>query len=122
MEEITAGLLDKLKKLKGITDKELDDVFTFAIEKAVSDILDYCHIEELPARLSSTAIMMAIDVVNDAAITVSGAGEGEAKDIKEGDMSITRETKLDVLKAMSTLPSFARKYTRTLNSHRKLAR
>jgi len=120
MEELIAILLVKLKKVKGISDNESDDVFSFAIETAVGDILDYCHIEELPERLYNTAVMMAIDIVNETAVTANV--EGEAKDIKEGDMSITKETKLDVLKAMSELPSFTRNYKRTLNSHRQLAR
>lgn len=120
MGELTATLLEKLKKVKGISDNESDDVFSFAIETAVNDILDYCHIRELPERLYNTAVLMAIDIINEASIAASV--EGEAKDIKEGDMSITRETKLDVLKAMSELPSFTRNYKRTLNSYRQLAR
>lgn len=122
MDKLSETLLEKMKKMKGIseTDKGSDDVFSFAIETAVNEILDYCHIKTLPKRLYNTAVMMAIDIVNEAVVTANV--EGEAKDIKEGDMSITKETKLDVIKAMSALPSFTRNYTRKLNSHRQLAR
>lgn len=124
MDELLQALLEKLKKLKGVSDTQSDDVFLFALETVVNEIFNYCHIEELPQRLYNTAIMMAIDAVNEVQTNLGGANgiEGEVKSLTEGDFAITKATSLEVIQGLSALrkASFVRNYSRTLNSFRKL--
>ena len=124
MDELLQNLLKKLKKLKGVSDTQSDDVFLFALETAINEIFNYCHIDELPQRLYNTAIMMAIDAINEVQTNVGGANgiEGEVKSLTEGDFAITKATSLEVIQGLSALrkASFVRNYSRTLNSFRKL--
>lgn len=124
MDELLQALLEKLKKLKGVSDTQSDDVFLFALETVVNEIFNYCHIEELPQRLYNTVIMMAIDAVNEVQTSLGGTNgvEGEVKSLTEGDFAISKVTSLEVIQGLSALrkASFIRNYSRTLNSFRKL--
>lgn len=125
MDELQARLLEKLKKLKGIADTKSDDVFSFAIETAIFDVLNYCHfgIEDWPIELDNTTILMAVDNINETSFSLSADGaEGEVKSLTEGDFSISKETKAEAYQKIMQAPSFARNYSRTLNSFRRLAR
>ena len=117
-------LLEKLKKLKGVTDTKSDDVFLFALELSVDEILNYCHLEEFPEKLNNVAVMMAIDALNEVKANLGGTDgvEGEVKSLTEGDFAITKVTSLEVIQGLSALrsASYIRNYTRTLNSFRKL--
>lgn len=119
MNELLQALLEKLKKLKGVSDTQSDDVFLFALETAVDTILNYCHIEELPQRLENTAILMALDAINEVQATNGQVNDQDVKSLTEGDFSITRVTNLEVAQALQS-QSFIRNYSRTLNSFRKL--
>ncbi|WP_251855326.1 hypothetical protein [Enterococcus italicus] len=124
MDELLQNLLKKLKKLKGVSDTQSDDVFLFALETAINEIFNYCHIDELPQRLYNTAIMMAIDAINEVQANSGGTNgvESEVKSLTEGDFAISKVTSLEVIQGLSALrkASFIRNYSRTLNSFRKL--
>lgn len=127
MDELKERLVDKLKKLKGIADNELDDVFSFAIDTAIFDVLNYCHMEatDWPEALDNTAVMMAIDVVNvtnfASALQSDDAG-GDVRTLTEGDFSISKETKAEAYQKIMTVPSFAKNYRRNLSRFRRTAR
>lgn len=125
MDAIKTRLLEKLKKLKGITDTKSDDVFSFSIETAIFDVLNYCHfpVEDWPVELDNTTILMAMDNINETSFSLSADGmEGEVKSLTEGDFSISKETKAEAYQKIMQAPSFARNYSRTLNSFRRLVR
>lgn len=125
MDVLKARLLEKLNKLKGVTDTKSDDVFSFAIETAIFDVLNYCHfgIEDWPLELDNTTILMAIDNINETSFSLSADSVGgEVKSLTEGDFSISKETKAEAYQKIMQAPSFARNYSRTLNSFRRLAR
>ncbi len=125
MDAIKTRLLEKLKKLKGIADTKSDDVFSFAIETAIFDVLNYCHfpVEDWPIELDNTTILMAMDNINETSFSLSADGmEGEVKSLTEGDFSISKETKAEAYQKIMQAPSFARNYSRTLNSFRRLVR
>ena len=116
MDELQARLLEKLKKLKGIADTKSDDVFSFAIETAIFDVLNYCQvgIEDWPIELDNTTILMAVDNINETSFSLSADGaEGEVKSLTEGDFSISKETKAEAYQKIMQAPSFARNYSRT---------
>lgn len=127
MDELKKRLADEIKKLKGIADTELDDVFSFAIDTAIFDVLNYCHIEvaDWPEALDNTAVMMAIDVVNmtcfASALQSDDAG-GDVRTLTEGDFTISKETKAEAYQKIMTAPSFAKNYRRNLNRFRRTAR
>ncbi|WP_071131361.1 hypothetical protein [Enterococcus timonensis] len=124
MKELADRLLEKLKKLKGIAEStSSDEVFIFAVETAILDILNYCHlgVDEWPDTLDNTAILMSIDLINETAMTLNPDDVAGVKSLTEGDFSITTETKAEVMQKLLSAPSFARKYTRNLNAFRKLA-
>jgi len=125
MDELQERLLEKFKTLKGITDTASDDVFSFALETAINDVLNYCHftVDDWPAGLDNTVILMAVDVLNETSYTLNAAStDGEVKSLTEGDFAITKETKAEAFAKMMQSPSFARNYTRTLNNFRRLPR
>lgn len=126
MEDLQNRLLEKLKKLKGITDEKADDVLLFALETGIYDVLHYCNLEidEFPEALDNTTILIAIDLLREGGFLLSEEeqAEGNVKSLKEGDFSIARVTNAEVMDMMNHAPSFSRKYKRNLNHFRKLAR
>ncbi|EMW5595868.1 hypothetical protein [Enterococcus faecalis] len=127
MEKLTERLLDKFKKAKGITDEEnsSDDVFSFAIETVINDVLNYCHfsVEEWPEGIDNTVVLMTIDLLNETALTFNiSESDGEVKSITEGDFSISKETKAEAYQKIMSAPSFSKNYKRTLNNFRRLKR
>lgn len=127
MNELKNRLLVQLKKLKGIDGNETDDVLLFALETAIYDVLNYCHIEidDWPEAIDNTTVLMTIDLINEASFIFKADAEsveGEVKSLTEGDFSISRETKADAYKKIMSAPSFSRNYRRNLNRFRRLAR
>lgn len=123
MEELKERILKKLKELKGIDDDGSNDVFLFAIETVIQDILNYCHfeIEDWPVALDNTTVLMSIDLINETDFFLKAAeAEGEMKSLSEGDFSITKETRAEAYQKMMQLPSFSRSYFRILNQFRRL--
>ena len=123
MEELQNKLLEKLKELKGVDDDKSDDVFLFAIETSINDVLIYCNvgIDEWPVGLNNTVIMMAIDLINESSYSFNAdASEGEVKSLTEGDFSISKETKAEAYQKMASAPTFSRNYRRKLNAFRRL--
>lgn len=124
LDDLKTELLIRLKELKVVTDNNLDDLFLFAIETAVVDILNYCNLDilEWPIGLDNTAVLMALDNYNQANVSINldSKDGGEVKSLSEGDFSITTETKAEAYKAMATAPSMAKNYKAKLNRYRKL--
>ncbi|EHA4031108.1 hypothetical protein JKN53_000088 [Enterococcus faecalis] len=127
MDELKKRLLEKLKKAKGIANEvtSSDDVFSFAIETAIYDVLNYCHfsIEEWPTEIDNTVILMVIDLLNETSLTLNASEtESEVKSLTEGDFSISKETKAEAYQKIMSAPSFSKNYKRTLNNFRRLKR
>lgn len=124
LNDLKAELLKRLKELKVVEDNSLDDLFLFAIETAVVDILGYCNLDilEWPIGLDNTAVLMALDNYNQANVSINldSKDGGEVKSLSEGDFSITTETKAEAYKAMAAAPSMAKNYKAKLNRYRKL--
>lgn len=122
MDALKEELLAKLKKLKGIEGAESDDVFLFALETAIFDVLDYCNmmIENFPDALKNTVLLMAVDVINETSFSFNAdAAESETKSLTEGDFSFSVETKAEAYQKMMSAQSFSRNYKRNLNKYRK---
>lgn len=128
MEDLVAELLERLKKvkgIKGIKGEDSDNILSFALETTVQTILNYCHFsaEEWPSDLNTTAIFMAVDVLNEVNLTFNEESfNGDTKSLTEGDFTIARETKAEAYQKIMGAPSFIRNYLRTLNSFRRLQR
>nr|DAZ18260.1 MAG TPA: Head Tail Connector Protein [Caudoviricetes sp.] len=123
MKELQKRIIDRLKKLKGIDDEKSDDVFLFAVETAIQEILSYCHfnVDDWPVALDNTAILMAVDLINETSFSFNAAeAEGEVKTLSEGDFSIAKETRAEAYQKMMQAPSFARNYFTILNRFRHL--
>lgn len=123
MKELQKRILDRLKKLKGIDDEKSDDVFLFAVETAIQEILSYCHfdVDDWPVALDNTAVLMSVDLINETSFSLNAAeAEGEVKSLAEGDFSIAKETKAEAYQKMMQAPSFARHYFAILNRFRCL--
>lgn len=122
MDALKEELLSKLKKLKGIEGAESDDVFLFALETAIFDVLDYCNmmIENFPDALKNTVLLMAVDVINETSFSFNAdTAESETKSLAEGDFSFSVETKAEAYQKMMSAQSFSRNYKRNLNKYRK---
>lgn len=122
MDALKEELLAKLKKLKGIEGTQSDDVFLFALETAIFDVLDYCNmmIENFPDALKNTVLLMAVDVINETSFSFNAdTAESETKSLTEGDFSFSVETKAEAYQKMMSAQSFSRNYKRNLNKYRK---
>ena len=122
MDALKEELLAKLKKLKGIEGTQSDDVFLFALETAIFDVLDYCNmmIEDFPNALKNTVLLMAVGVINETSFSFNAdAAESETKSLTEGDFSFSVETKAEAYQKMMSAQSFSRNYKRNLNKYRK---
>ena len=122
MDALKEELLAKLKKLKGIEGAQSDDVFLFALETAIFDVLDYCNmmIENFPDALKNTVLLMAVDVINETSFSFNAdTTESETKSLTEGDFSFSVETKAEAYQKMMSAQSFSRNYKRNLNKYRK---
>ena len=125
MDELVNRLLVKLKQLKGIDADSSDDVFKFALETAVYDVLNYCHIElcDWVPAMDHVVLLMSVDLINETSFTFNAdSSESEVKSLSEGDFSIGKETKAEAYQKMMGAPSFSRNYKRNLNAFRRLSR
>lgn len=75
-QEAVQAILEKLKLLRG-AEKLNETQATFATEKLVMDILDYCHREDFPATLVYTAV----DLVGKRLDDLQSSAEAEEGDI-----------------------------------------
>ena len=124
MDELTALLLIKFKKVKGVTVSDNDDVFLFAIESAVQAILTYCHLDilEWPSALDNTAVLMALDNYQEATSVANfETAEAEVTDMTEGDFKISTVAKSQTYARLAGQKSLSRTYKTALNRFRKLA-
>lgn len=115
-------LLQKLKNLYQVDQPE--EVFLFAVETAVEDILAFCNLDylEWPRGLNNVAVRLAMDYLTGDSLTGSAeaSSDGDIKTLKEGDFSITKETQSETLARMASMPSPINRYTSTLTRYRKL--
>ena len=110
--------LAKFKKLLGIdsVEKSKDFELQYILDDVEDRVLDYCHIEELPAGLKNTCYRMAIDLYRNENI---GQEERDTvvTSLSEGDTSTSFKVK-DQDKAY--LESILKDYRLQLNRYRKL--
>lgn len=108
--------LEKLKSLLGIPaeDTSCDIPLQFVMDDVEETILNYCHLDELPAGLKNTACRMAIDLYRH-----DRPGEGSApvavSSISEGDTSTSFTSAADALQG-----GILKNYRAQLNGCRKL--
>ena len=53
-------MLTEMKRLAGVNDTSLDEVFSFIIEDTVNNVLAYCRLEVLPYQLCGLIPQMAL--------------------------------------------------------------
>lgn len=75
-QEAVQAILEKLKLLRGA--EKLNEVqATFATEKLVMDILDYCHRKDFPVALVYTAVDLVGKRLDDLQSSADEAEEGD---------------------------------------------
>lgn len=112
-------VFEKIKLLLGIDDASKDDVINFCISLVTDEVLNYCNIEVLPARLENIVVAMCVDCFNFAMYGEGDSARGEAKAIKEGDTSIDFVTCADIM-SVSNDGGYMKKYSAQLDRFRKL--
>lgn len=100
-------VLEEIKELNiEVSNKKID----IYINKVISKVLNYCHINSIPNKLNQTVASIVIDLIlND----ISSLKE-EVKSIQEGDTTITFQSK--TIKLNDDIIS---NYISELNSFRK---
>lgn len=76
-QEAVQAILEKLKLLRG-AEKLNEAQATFATEKLVMDVLDYCHREDFPVALVYTAVDLVGKRLDDL--------QSSADEVEEGDI------------------------------------
>ncbi len=108
--------LEELKSLLGIPaeDPGQDGILQFVMDDVEETILNYCHLDELPAGLKNTACRMAVDLYR-----YDRPGEGSApvavSSVSEGDTSTSFTSAAGALQG-----GILKNYRAQLNSYRKL--
>jgi hypothetical protein len=110
--------LDKLKSLLGIAleDTTKDAALQFAIDDTQEVILNYCHLEGLPAGLSNTAYRMAMDMYRNEGPGDASAPLGPVSSITEGDTTTAFRARADE----GIKDSLLKNYKTQLNRYRRL--
>ena len=75
-QEAVQAILEKLKQLRG-AEKLNETQATFATEKLVMDVLDYCHREDFPVALVYTAVDLVGKRLDDLQSSADEAEEGD---------------------------------------------
>lgn len=75
-QEAVQAILEKLKLLRG-AEKLNETQATFATEKLVMDVLDYCHREDFPVALVYTAVDLVGKRLDDLQSSADEAEEGD---------------------------------------------
>lgn len=123
MEELKEKLVQKFKILKPFEDDK-QDVVEFAIETAIYDVMNFCHfeIEDFPEQLYHTTVLIALELVNQDGYLLSPEEVEEASvtSLSEGDFSIGKVSKADIMQKIISAPSFSRKYAKNLVRFRRL--
>lgn len=121
-DDLKQNLLASFKSLKQDDSNDNDEIYLFAIESAKQEVLSYCHIDYIPVGLYMTVVLMANDALEQLKLKLDAEGDAGVTQIKEGDFSITKDSKVAVLAQLSQMKGFVTNYKSTLNRYRKLAR
>lgn len=110
-------MLIRLKGLLGIDleDKSKDAFVMFALEDAKDTILNYCHIEEIPQKLNTTIIKIALDIYRNENLGSEEESQGTVSSTSDGSTTVSFKKNEDYIKN-----SIVKDYTKTLNKFRKL--
>ena len=84
-------MLEKVKMLLGISDTSKDDILSLILEIIQDEVKNYCHIEEIPKRLETIVVRMAVDLYRS-----EGYGTGTkpltVSSVSRGDVSTSFDT------------------------------
>lgn len=110
--------MEKLKVLLGIAleDTAKDSALQFALDDVREAILNYCHLDELPAGLSNTAYRMAIDLYRNEGPGDASAPLGPVSSITEGDTTTAFRARADE----GFKDSLLKNYKAQMNRYRRL--
>lgn len=107
--------VDKLKALLGIQDGQADMELEFALENAEETVKNYCHVDEIPAGLSTTIFRMAMDIYRNEQPGSAGVPM-DVKSISEGDTS----TSFGTVSTDGYGQSLLKAYQKQLNNYRRV--
>ena len=114
-------MLAKLKMVLGITGTDKDEQLNFIIELVTEEILNYCHLAQLPAQLNNVAIMMCADVYRQSLVGQEKL-KSEIKSTSRGDTSYSFKTPSELALEAVKSPSFMTNYQKQVMKFRKMRR
>lgn len=91
LEELTDKLLKSIKARLGIQEEDTnqDDLIQEEIEDLVIEVLEYCHLKELPRALEPFVKRKVIAYIKSGTTGIVGAWDEEVKSISRGDTTIS---------------------------------
>ena len=108
----------KLKLLLGLSDSGTDNdtKLQFILDDVKETILNYCHIEDIPAGLEKTAYRMAVDMYRNENLGDENTPLGSISSISEGDTSVSYRSTVDE----GFKDSIMKNHKMQLNKYRRL--
>lgn len=110
-------MLDNLRTLLGIVDKDKDGLLQFVLDCVTDQVKAYCNIDEIPTGLERIIVRMAADMYRS-----EGYGnevrDGAVKSVSRGDQSTSFDS--SPTGSLEGGKSILDNYTALLNSYRKL--
>lgn len=96
--------------------EESEELLMFILDSVEEAVMDYCHIQDIPAGLKNTILRMAVDMYKEEGYGKADGGTGTVKSISVGDTNTSFSTE----KASYYVDSLLKNYEKTLNNYRKL--
>lgn len=120
-------LLAKLKLLTPNTagNKNYDAVMEYVLDKTLSDVANYCHIDltDLPEQLDGTIVAMCLQFVDTHQLLVPiDEQTGDVESISEGDTSVKFKSPSQVYSELQAVNMISDNYVMQLNSFRRVKR
>ena len=129
--EIVSGIAANIglikPKYKIEDDGKVDPLGEFAIGTAANEVVSYCNLDnyfEIDPFLYGTIALMAVDYLDSSAagMTDEDIEADSVKSVKQGDVTVTRESLSQRMKTIATTPGVLNDYRGTLNKFRRFRR
>lgn len=114
--------IDPVRTLLGIADDSQDALLEVILAGVEETILNYCHLDEVPAGLTYTAARMAADMYRQEGYGSAAGPSGNPASITEGDTTVSFRDASASGAYGAYAEGIIKNYTVQLNRYRRMVR
>lgn len=119
MEDTAIG--KKVKLRNNITGTEADDLLIDLEDEFKEKVMNYCHIDAIPASLTNVIASMVSDRYKEIQAGL-GKSEGIVSSLSDGQQSVSYKQSIEVYKKSDVNNDILSGYENQLNAYRKMAK